>query len=585
MKTYKYFWLILIPVFVISCDLTQNPVDTTDRSTVFGSESGLKMYSNSFYDILPDATGVTLGDELSDYGARSGVPSFLRPGAYTAADAGGWGWRNLRNINYFLEHNVNPDIPEGVRLHYNGLARFFRALFYFDKVQRFGDVPLITKRLDVDDPQLWAGRDPRADVMAFVLEDLNFAIEHLNPANNASRTLVTRNVALAYKSRICLFEGTFRKYHTNLNLMDTANDWLQKAADAAGELMASGDYSLFEGGGAEQSYRRLFTTDSPTPSEDILVVVADQELGVLHDANWRYTSATYGPQLSLIRSFINTYLNIDGTPFTDRDGYETMTWIDELEGRDKRLEHTIRGRNYKRISGGEEVPGPPVFSSNMTGYDPIKWIFDDVSYDVGAHNTNSVPLIRYGEILLNYAEAKAEMGTLTDSDWQNTIGRLRARAGITGGLTTRPTEADPYLQSTYFPEVTDPVILEVRRERGIELVLEGQRFDDVRRWRRGELMAMEWNGFYVPSANEHIDINGDGNFNVYFYMQSPPFPRISGVHYLAANGDGRELRNVDHGEILWRTDVPREWEDKKYLFPIPEQHLLVNPGLGQNPGW
>src|SRR5690606_23489241 len=105
-----------------------------------------------------------------------------------------------------------------------------------------------------------------------------------------------------------------------------------------------------------------------------------------------------------------------------------------------------------------------------------------------------------GEILLNYAEAKAELGTLTDSDWAETVGELRARAGITGGLTAKPTIADPYLQSTFFPGISDPSILEIRRERSIELYLEVSRFDDIRRWRRGELMELTWNGIYVPSA-------------------------------------------------------------------------------------
>src|SRR5690606_31671547 len=109
-------------------------------------------------------------------------------------------------------------------------------------------------------------------------------------------------------------------------------------------------------------------------------------------------------------------------------------------------------------------------------------------------NDNAVSIFRYAEVLLNYAEAKAELGTLTDADWELTIGTLRSRAGITGGLTTKPVEVDSYLQSTYFPDVSDPVILEIRRERGIELAMEGFRFYDIVRWKRGELMEMEWNG-------------------------------------------------------------------------------------------
>src|SRR5690606_17549414 len=201
---------------------------------------------------------------------------------------------------------------------------------------------------------------------------------------------------------------------------------------------------------------------------------------------WLYTSGTYGVGLSLIRPFINTYLNIDGTPFTDRPGYETMTFMEEVKGRDKRLQQTIRMGDFTRVNAGVEVPSPPLFSQTLTGYQPIKWTIDDVGVDGGQNNTNDVPIFRYAEVLLNYAEAKAELGTLTDADWAQTVGALRRRAGITGGLTSLPTRVDPYLQRTYFPGISDPVILEVRRERGVELALEGLRFHDLPRWQRSE---------------------------------------------------------------------------------------------------
>ena len=106
-------------------------------------------------------------------------------------------------------------------------------------------------------------------------------------------------------------------------------------------------------------------------------------------------------------------------------------------------------------------------------------------YDTRDLNINSISEFRYGEVLLNYAEAMAELGTLTDADWAKTIGVLRTRGGITGGINTKPTVADPYLVANYFPGITDPTILEVRRERGIELCLEGFRFADLLRWKRG----------------------------------------------------------------------------------------------------
>jgi hypothetical protein len=319
--------------------------------------------------------------------------------------------------------------------------------------------------------------------------------------------------------------------------------------------------------------------------------VCDATLTILNDANWYWTSATYGSRLSFNRTFVNTYLNIDGTPFTNKPGYDTLSFVNEVKARDKRLQQTIRVGNYTRINGGALEAAPPVFSYTYTGYQPIKWCLDDVYFDGGTRNDNSICLFRYAEVLLNLAEAKAELGTLTDADWALTIGALRSRAGITGGLTTKPTIVDTYLQTKYFPDVTDAVLLEIRRERGIELSWEGQRFNDLLRWKRGDLMTQTWNGFYVPALNQPIDLNGDGKLDVLFYKTTAP-TAISGVTFInvaatLSNGsvNPQRLSNDTYGEITWLNNVTRKWEDKKYLYPIPTADLLINPKLGQNPGW
>lgn len=255
-----------------------------------------------------------------------------------------------------------------------------------------------------------------------------------------------------------------------------------------------------------------------------------------------------------------------------------------MERRDKRLQQTIRTKDYTRINAGVEVLAPPAFTYTYTGYQPIKWTLDDVAIDGGSNNTNAVSVFRYAEILLNYAEAKAELGTLTNEDWAETIGALRGRAGITDGLSTLPTVVDPYMQSTYFPDISDPVIIEVRRERGIELALEGFRFYDIVRWKRGELMEMEWKGIYVPEANQLMDLNEDGTPDVNFYIEEPA-DLIEGVTYVNVGSESLSLTNGTSGEITWLSNIPREWEEKNYLYPIPETHLLTNPNLGQNPGW
>ncbi|PST84273.1 RagB/SusD family nutrient uptake outer membrane protein [Pedobacter yulinensis] len=588
----QLIYILVGLVTLVSCKkLEQEPESSASKQAVFGNESGLRLYTNSFYNMGFLPRNSTSQDAMSDYLAVREVQAFIRPGAYAPNTSSGWTWNELRNINYFIANCTDPAVPADVRNNYLGIARYFRAYFYMEKVKRFGDVPWIGKPLDITDPTLNAGRDKRTLVMDSVLADLNFACANIKATNDPSRTTVTKWVAYAYKSRVCLFEGTFRKYHDELNLQATAEKWLQEAAAAAGEIMKSGGYSLNTTGGPGASYRQVFTSTAPVAAEVLQAAVADVNLGVLNEANWWWTSGTYGAKASFIRTFINTYLKLDGTPFTNDPSYRTMLFKDEVKNRDLRLKQTIRSGDYKRISAGQQVPAPPVFSYTFTGYQPIKWTLDDMYYDAGALNINAVSLFRYAEVLLNYAEAKAELGTLTDADWATTVGALRARAGITGGLTTMPVVADPYLKANYFPLINDPRILEIRRERGIELSLEGFRLADLLRWKRGELMTQEWNGFYVPSLNTPMDLNEDGILDVAFYRGTKPSPAVAGVTYVDVSPtignavNSQQLKNGTSGELVWMNEIERRWSDKLYFYPIPLNDLIRNPALGQNPGW
>ncbi|MBP3942207.1 RagB/SusD family nutrient uptake outer membrane protein [Sphingobacteriaceae bacterium WQ 2009] len=574
-----------------SCSkLDQNPESTVTKEAVFKSEKGLELYANSFYTMLPNADAVQRGDAMADYTARREVPDFIREGAYTARQSSGWNWSELRNINYFIENCTNTAIPADVRNNYIGIAKFFRALFYFNKVVRFGDVPWVNATYTVDEEKLYKARDPRTLVLDSMLSDLNFAITNIKATNDASRTMVTKYVALALKARIALFEGTFRKYHTNYNLVASANFWLKEAKDASARIMTEAPFKLNESGDSKTAYRNVFVSTLPNANEVILANVFDDKLSVYHDANWYWTSATYGDRASLTRTFVNTYLNIDGSSFTDNPAYKTTVFQEEVKNRDLRLSQTIRTQGYARINGGNTEVSAPLFSYTFTGYHPIKWTLDNVFYDAGSRNDNALPIFRYAEVLLVYAEAAAELGELTVADWTKTIGALRKRAGITGGLSALPTRVDPYLQQTYFPEISNPVLLEIRRERGIELVFEGLRFQDIIRWKKGKLMEQVWNGIYVPGVDQLLDLNEDSKPDVLFYNQNPA-NRINGVSYInvapsaTSTPNPYKLSNGSSGEITWLTNIPRVWNDKFYLYPIPESDRLINPNLGQNPGW
>lgn len=588
----QYFYIFLLCLGFASCKkLDQQPESTASKSAVFGNETGLKLYTNSFYNMSFLPRNSTSQDAMSDYLAVKSVETFLQPGAFAPNLSSGWTWTDLRNINYFIANCNDPGISPAIRNNYIGIARYFRAYFYMEKVKRFGDVPWIGKPLDIDDPALYASRTKREVVMDSVLADINFACANITATNDASRSTITKFVAYAYKSRLSLFEGTFRKYHTELNLQSTAATWLENAEASAKFVMDNGGYTINTNGGAGNSYRQVFTSTIPVASEVLQAAISDLSLNVLNDANWWWTSGTYGAKASFTRTFINTYLKTDGTPYTNTPGYQTMLFKDEVKNRDLRLKQTIRSGDYKRLSSGVLVAAPPVFSYTFTGYQPIKWTLDDMYYDAGALNINSIALFRYAEVLLNYAEAKAELGTITDADWARTVGALRARGGITGGLSTKPTVVDPYLTANYFPGITDPTILEVRRERGIELSLEGFRFSDILRWKRGPLMEQQWNGFYVPSLVTPLDLNEDGVLDVAFYQGTRPSPAVAGVTYVdvSATVSGKTnsqlLKNGTSGELIWMNEIPRKWDDKLYYYPIPQVDQQKNPALGQNPGW
>lgn len=576
-----------------SCKMDEPPVTRVDKQAVFSSEQGLEAYSMSFYDMLPSATDQAIVEQsLTDYGATNTLTPFITRNSYSENNSTGWSWSALRNVNYFIANCNDPKVPESVRNNYIGIARFFRAWFYYDKVCRFGDVPWIDHPLDPSEKDLLYGaRDSRGLVMEKVYEDLMFAAQNITRTEDAKQcTLVTKWAAYAFASRIALFEGTYEKYH-NIQLDISPQTWLQRAADAASEVMQHSGKSL------HPNYRELFTSDDPPTDETILAIASDASLGVFSSINWRWASETFGTGMNLIRPFVCTYLQKDGTPFTDRPGWQYEDFYEEFQNRDNRLSASLRYPGYKR----EGQVTLPVFDGYARlGYQPIKLMVDATAGDTKTVSTQAVQLIRYAEVLLNYAEAKAELGTLTDQDWAATIGALRARAGITGGLDAKPTKIDKYLQDTYFPKINDPVILEIRRERAIELLLEGFRFDDLRRWDCGNLFKMSWTGMYIDGINMPLDVDHNGTDDVIYYttasglsaaLSSSNNPDIMKVN-VSTDPDASIIQVHPAGNgtgyyLAWYTnnDGKKVWGPKQYLYPIPVDALNKNPNLVQNPGW
>ena len=587
MKTLNYIFVVFALFTTVSCDLEEMPVDTATNQAIFESVGGLELYSNSFYDILPNTdVGVLQRDDLSDLVARNGVDDFLAPNALSPITSGGWEWKDLRNINYFIENAGKSSVVN--KNHFVGVARFVRALFYFEKVKRFGDVPWVDQTIAIDnDVLLYAKRDDRFEVMEKVLADLDYAIEHIELATDPSATRITKNVARAYKTRICLYEASFRKYHIDYNKQSTAQQWYREVVKEANAITG---FVLHRSSDIEKSYRELFIAKTPFVDETLLAVVLNANLQVFSSANRRFISPTYGNRPSLTRDFVKMYLNADGSRFTDDPSYKTKPFVDEVKSRDLRLKQTIRSGNYARTENGVPVVSAPNFTQTYTGYQPIKWCYDErFPYDDESRNDNAHIIMRWGEILLNKAEALAELGDLTPTEWNNTIAALRERAGIpTAAARQLPTVADPYLVNYYKGRFTDPVLLEVVRERAVEMIFEGLRTDDLIRWKLGELFQTSaMNGIYVSGLGEH-DLNGDGKKDVYFYQGQKPTsstPGIAFVNVSPSSAVGQlQLSNGTSGEVLWNPGE-RKWEDRKYLYPIPQNAKDRNNNLGQNTGW
>lgn len=576
--------------------LNPEPEHRFNADKVLSDESELEYYARGLInENLPTITSVAFniqrinnvaswgGDEHSDLGFVKNKWNVLDPTMFGTRQQGGWGsgnWSTLRACNYYINKMVRAkdNVEPKVYRHYQGVGRFWRAWFYYDMVQEFENVPWYDQEIAPDDEaMLYKTQDSREFVMEKVLEDISFAADSC--ATDAkyvtSRTTINRYTALALKARICLYEGTYRKYHTELGLNDSER-WLQLAADAAKALMDSKKFSLVS------DYKSLFQTSSLENSEVILGVAYDATLRK-HDTTWQIFSPTAGSCWSMTHPFICTYLMTDGSRYTDKAGYATKQFADVFTGRDKRLAATVLGPEYEKKVNGVMTQISPLLNITLSGYQMIKWALPEGgSFDSQAISYNSAPIFRYGEVLLTYAEAMAELGKMDQTVWNATIGLLRTRAGV---ATTMPANADPYMQNYFLNRCTDKYVLEVRRERGCELAWEGLRYQDILRWKCGELLAPAggWAGIYIPKLGTQYDLNGDGTKDICVYSGTKPSGPKTCTFIKVSNSI--KLSNGTSGYLMYGVDYNLKWNDYMYVRPIPETAIQINPNLVQREGW
>lgn len=589
MKKLNYILRVFgLTLLLISC--TKDILDRPTRSDIaedefFNSGKDLELLTNNLYSILPEKNAY-LDDEHSDDIVPGHVTDRITGSRRTPTKkgSGGWSWGKLRDINYILDHYQSVD-DEDAKAKYSGVSRFFRALFYFKKVKRFGDVPWINRVLDVDDEEgLLAKRDSQKLVVDSIMSDINYAIENIPAEKHLSR--ISKYTALILKARIALYEGTYREYRNS----DDYRDLLEEAVSASKELIENSPYELFSAGGSNKSYRELFQRDNQQSDETILAAQFDPS-EKNHNISYKQTAPTSG-SYGFTKEFINSYLMRDGSRFTDKQGYETMLFYDEMQNRDPRLTQTTAGPHFK--VKGEDKEEPVNLNLTTTGYRVIKALEDKSQWGSNKSN-NDVIVFRYAEALLIYAEAKAELEELSQADLDMSINKLRDRAGMPHlDMAEANANPDPYQESLYSNLKGGPnqgVILEIRRERRIEMAFEGKRWDDLMRWKEGTKVNKPMVGIYFDGVGGY-DFDGDGQDDVYVYdgddsdvPSNIPSKATINLQQRGLYNIETEQKNADKGNLDPFPKRGNFQEPRDYLFPLPKQDLRLNDNLEQNPGW
>lgn len=595
MKRYQILFLVALMATSVACQkgfLDRYPQTSVTPEVFFNTEEDLALYINGLLS-MPDRY-MYRNDQSSDNAATTGAVEIknIMTGTPSSQNVtGGWSWGRLRTINYFLENYDRANVTDEVKNHYAGLARYYRAVFYYDKVKRFSDVPWYSGTLNPGDEELFKSQDPRTLVMDNVMADLEFAVAHVRedvPAGTPGKWVVALTEA-----KIALHEGTYRKYHGYLGLEGSADALLQKAAAAAARVMAESGHAVYNTGNPETDYAALFgSQDLLNNPEVMLTNIFDQTKNRSQDAS-REIFGNY--EQSPARGLVQTYLMADGSRFTDQADYETMEFVEEFENRDPRLAQTLAYPGWQRVQ--DSAPYVQFLARNFSGYHQLKgYVNSTDQVELGGVD---VPVHRYAEVLLILAEAKAELGTLAQTDLDNTVNLLRDRVAMPHlDLAWANANPDP-VEAAKFENVEGPntgVILEIRRERRVEFAFENMRHDDLMRWHAGKLLEAIPEGMYFPGVGDY-DLTGDGIPDVRLIPEGETIPAerernslgVQLVYYTIGQiGGGASiyLENGTNGGFLVTDDRERTFiEPKFYYRPIPNTQVVLNPNLYQLFDW
>ena len=616
---FKILSVSAVVLTMTACEdfLTKTPETNLAPENFFSSEKELELWSNYEYSTLLDDATAYAEIKGDDFIGRS--LSAIQKGTRTNATTGLWTqahWGYLRHINQFFENCGNCKNDEA-RIKYEGVEHFFRALYYYQMVRYYGDVPYYDYVIGSSDTDaLFHARDSRGYVMKKVIEDLDQAAKKLPESWADGCFRINKYGALAFKSRVALFEGTFRKYHAVADETYTEEDgstttlsaawFLNEAAEAAQSVMGSGKYSLYttSKNAHWKAYRDFFQLEDLRGNPEVIFAKQyDVTLAIRHGLQFDLKNETY----SATRRFVNHYLRSDGTPIQTRTGWATEQYYEQFQRRDPRMAQTLHGPGHfgyldPDMKGAVETTD---FARTLNGYRVIKGVSDG-SHENATTSTTDWAYIRYAEVLLNYAEAHAELGDLTQAMIDKSIKLIRDRAEMPN--LTLPTEPDA-LMAEYYPNATGDqlaAILEVRRERVVELFAEGFHQWDMIRWKEGGPLTAAGNmvtgatpldpanatpgykGIYIPALGEY-DTDHDGKMDLLIYTGSMPSPvssTIPATNRIQVGANSLTLSEGDHGYITRDAAEDYVWKDRDYLYPVPLGQVQAYDGkLTQNPGW
>ncbi|MDR3188184.1 MAG: RagB/SusD family nutrient uptake outer membrane protein, partial [Prevotellaceae bacterium] len=484
--------------------LDLSPEDKVSDGAVWKTPEHLKLYVNNFYNseaFLPGYgdygnMGIFTLDSKNGSDTQIGVNhnSRLNGENIVPADGGGWGvgdWEALRNVNYFFANYHKASGNQEEINSYVGEALFFRALFYFNKLRSFGDLPIYKDLLSIDNTgELHKGRDPRNKVVEWLMSDLDEAVMYLPSRSAGWNGRVNKETAMLLQARIALYEGTWEKHHKQENTPfkvegEDGEKFIQKAADVTDKLIDLKTCELDNVGDTATGYWRLFNQESYAASKE--VIFWRQYADNVFTHYWASYSSS-GGGTGLTKSMVDSYLCTDGKPITMSPLYRgDSTLLRVVENRDPRLRQTIYvndGQHFRFTMPNDTFMCPSFVGANenkcVTGYQLYKGHNPDRERAATQRGITALIYFRYAEALLINAEAKAELGTISQEDLNKTINLLRRRVGMPDLKISEVESWGNYDKE--FPSLPNNIINEVRRERKVELAAEGFRTDDIFRW-------------------------------------------------------------------------------------------------------